>query len=276
MKILLADSGSTKTEWTVLENGNVTKSVFTDGINPNQADTATIAAMLKGSDAKSLKADQIFFYGSGCGNLGGKNVVRAALEEVFGITKVEVESDLLGAARGLSRKEKAIVAILGTGASSCLFDGEKIIEQRPSLGFILGDEGSGAALGKSFIRKLLYKELPDDVIAAFNTEFHFDKDAIIRRVYREAYPNRFLAAFCEFISKHKAHASVNEVIRENFTALIKSQFSRYTDAKKTPIHFTGSVAYYFGEELISLLNWHGYTAGKTEQSPMSGLIKFHS
>jgi N-acetylglucosamine kinase-like BadF-type ATPase len=276
MKILLADSGSTKTEWTVLDNGSVAKSVFTEGINPNQADTATIAKMLKASDAKSLKPDQIYFYGSGCGNLGGKNVVRAALEEVFGTTKVEVESDLLGAARGLSRNERSIVAILGTGASSCLFDGEKIVEQRPSLGFILGDEGSGASLGKAFIRKLLYKEIPDEVSDAFYAEFQFDKDAIIRRVYREAYPNRFLAAFCEFISKHKTHASVNEVIRENFTALIKSQFSRYTDAKKTPIHFTGSVAYFFGEELVSLLNWNGYVAGKTEQSPMSGLIKYHT
>lgn len=276
MKILLADSGSTKTEWTVLDNGNVVKSVFTEGINPNQADTNAIAAMLKASDAKALKADQIFFYGSGCGNLGGKAIVRAALEQVFGPVKIEVESDLLGAARGLSRKEKAIVAILGTGASSCLFDGEKIVEQRPSLGFILGDEGSGAALGKAFIRKLLYKELPDDVTQAFYTEFQFDKEAIIRRVYKEAYPNRFLAAFCEFIAKHKMHASVNEVIRENFNGLIKSQFSRYTDAKKLPIHFTGSVAYYFGEELISLLNWHGYTAGRTEQSPMAGLIKYHS
>lgn len=276
MKILLADSGSTKTEWTVLDNGNVQRSVFTEGINPNQADTSAIASMLKNSDAKTLKADQIFFYGSGCGNLGGKNVVRAALEETFGITKIEVESDLLGAARGLSRGEKSIVAILGTGASSCLFDGEKIIEQRPSLGFILGDEGSGAALGKSFIRKLLYKELPDDVTNAFYEEFQFDKDAIIRRVYREAYPNRFLAAFCEFIAQHKQQASVNEVIRENFTALIKSQFSRYTDAKKLPIHFTGSVAYHFGEELVSLLNWHGYQAGKTEQSPMAGLVQYHS
>lgn len=276
MKILLADSGSTKTEWTMLDNGNVVKSVFTEGINPNQADTNAIAAMLQNSDARTLKADQVFFYGSGCSTLGGKTIVRSALENVFGATKIEVESDLLGAARGLSRNEKAIVAILGTGASSCLFDGEKIVEQRPSLGFILGDEGSGASLGKAFIRKLLYKELPGEVTDAFSAEFHFDKDAIIRRVYREPYPNRFLAAFCGFIAKHKRHASVNEVIRENFNALIKSQFSRYTDAKQLPIHFTGSVAYYFGEELVSLLNWNGYTAGRTEQSPMAGLIRFHS
>jgi len=275
MKILIADSGSTKTEWTIMQNGNAVRSVFTEGINPNQADTAAIVSVLTNSDLANSYPDQLFFYGSGCGSESGKSIVREALKQIFPNAVLSVESDLLAAARALCHKEKGVVAILGTGASSCLFDGEKIIEQKPSLGFILGDEGSGAVLGKMFIRKLLYGELPENVTKAFHSEFGFDKDAILRRVYREPYPNRFLATFGEFIARHKSQAAVNEVIRENFKALIASHLSAYTGAKQLPVHFIGSVAFHFQEELHALLQWNGYTPGKTERSPMDGLVKYH-
>lgn len=276
MKVLIADSGSTKTEWTILQDGNVVRSVFTEGINPNQADEATIVALLSKSELVASSPDQLFFYGSGCGSESGKMIVGNALKAVFKDATVTVESDLLAAARALCHKERGIVAILGTGASSCLFDGEKIVEHKPSLGFILGDEGSGAVMGKMFIKKLLYGELPKSVSDAFYTEFGFDKDAILRRVYREAYPNRFLATFGEFIERHRSQAAVNEVIRENFKMLIASHLSAYTDSKKLPIHFIGSIAFHFQEDLHALLRWNGYSPGKTERSPMEGLVKYHS
>lgn len=276
MKVLIADSGSTKTEWSILQNGNVVRSVFTEGINPNQADTPAIATLLSKSELVTVQPEQIFFYGSGCGSESGRVIVREALTSVFKGAEISVESDLLGAARAMCHKERGVVAILGTGASSCLFDGAKIIEQKPSLGFILGDEGSGAVLGKMFIKKLLYGELPKNITDAFYAEFAFDRDAILRRVYREPYPNRFLAAFSEFIERHKSQAAVNEVIRENFKMLIASHLSAYTDAKKLPIHFIGSIAFHFQEELHALLQWNGYTAGNTERSPMEGLLKYHA
>ena len=275
MKILIADSGSTKTEWTLLENNMVVRSLYTEGINPNQANEDVIAKMLLKTELRSLSPNKIYFYGSGCGSASGKNIVRTALEALFTNVEINIESDLFAAARALCGTEKGIVAIMGTGSSSCLYDGTKIIEQRPSLGFILGDEGSGAALGKMFIRKLLYGELNEDVTKKFYEEFPIDKEAFISRVYREPYPNRFLATFAGFIAEHKMLGAVNEIIRDNFNGFIRSHISKYTDAKKTPVHFTGSIAHYFADEMKGLLQWNGYVAGKTEQSPMQGLIHYH-
>lgn len=275
MKVLLADSGSTKTEWTLLENNMVVRSLYTEGINPNQATDEVIARMLLKTELRGLAPNQIYFYGSGCGSASGKSIVRGALEALFTSAEITIESDLFAAARALCGSEKGIVAILGTGSSSCLYDGTKIIEQRPSLGFILGDEGSGAVLGKMFIRKLLYGELPAELTKKFYEEFPIDKDAIISRVYREPYPNRFLATFAGFIAQHKQHAAINEIIRENFNGFIRSQLCGYTNAKSYPVHFTGSVARYFADEMTGLLQWNSFILGKIEQSPMQGLIHYH-
>lgn len=275
MKILIADSGSTKTEWTLLEDNMVVRSLYTEGINPNQAKDEVIAKMLLKTELRSFAPNEIHFYGSGCGSAGGKAIVKSALDAIFTNVGITIESDLFAAARALCGSEKGIVAIMGTGASSCMYDGSRIVEQRPSLGFILGDEGSGAVLGKMFIRKLLYGELPKNVTDKFYEEFPIDKDAIIARVYREAYPNRFLATFAEFIAQNKRAAAINEIIRDNFNSFIRSHLSAYTDAKKVPIHFTGSIAHHFSEEMQGLLQWNGYTMGKIEQSPMQGLIQYH-
>lgn len=275
MKVLLADSGSTKTEWTLLDNNVVARSLYTEGINPNQANEEVIAKMLLKTELRSLAPDEIYFYGSGCGSAEGKAIVRDALDALFTHAKITIDSDLFAAARALCGSEPGIVAIMGTGSSSCQYDGKKISAQRPSLGFILGDEGSGAVLGKIFIRKLLYGELPKEVSQKFYDEFPIDKDAIIARVYREPYPNRFLATFAGFIAQHKQYAAVNEIIRENFNGFIKSHLSAYANAKEMPIHFTGSIAKYFAEEMFGLLQWNGFIPGKVEQSPMQGLIKYH-
>ncbi|HTF02496.1 MAG TPA: ATPase [Bacteroidia bacterium] len=275
MKVLIADSGSTKTEWTLLEDNMVVRSLYTEGINPNQANEEVIAKMLLKTELRSFAPTHIYFYGSGCGSASGKNIVRNALDALFTSAEITIESDLFAAARALCGSEKGIVAIMGTGSSSCLYDGLNIAEQRPSLGFILGDEGSGAVLGKMFVKKLLYGELPQTVTDKFYEEFPIDKEAIIARVYREPYPNRFLATFAGFIAQHKQHGPVNEIIRDNFNGFIRSHVSKYTDAKKFPVHFTGSIAHYFGEEMKGLLQWNGYTPGKIEQSPMEGLIRYH-
>jgi glucosamine kinase len=276
MQLLIADSGSTKTEWTFIEDRIVSHSVFTEGINPNQADEDAIATMLHKSELRKYRADKIHFYGAGCGSDRGKAVLTEALGAIFPSAQTEIETDIIGAARALSAGEKSIVGILGTGASSCVFDGNKITEQRPSLGFIIGDEGSGAVLGKMFVRKLLYGELPDSLMKDFYAEFPIDKDAIIKRVYRDPYPNRFLAAFGEYIGRHRNQASVNEVIRENFTGFIRSHLSGYKDAKIMPIRLTGSIAFHFREELNGLLRWNGFQEAECVQSPMEGLVRFHT
>lgn len=276
MQLLIADSGSTKTEWTFIEDRIVSHSVFTEGINPNQADEDAIATMLHKSELRKYRADKIHFYGAGCGSDRGKAVLTEALGAIFPSAQTEIETDIIGAARALSAGEKSIVGILGTGASSCVFDGTKILEQRPSLGFILGDEGSGAVLGKMFIRKLLYGELPDALLKSFHSEFPIDKDAIIKRVYRDPYPNRFLAAFGEFIGRHRNQASVNEVIRENFTGFIRSHLTGYKGAKEMPIRLTGSIAFHFREELNGLLRWNGFQEAECVQSPMEGLVRYHT
>lgn len=280
--ILIADCGSTKINWCVLNGKKVEKQVFTMGMNAVMLTEEEMRGRIAAELVPELngytgKIDAVFFYGAGC--ISGEvcsNVARAIKANIPGAANVEVYSDLLAAARALCGREPGIACIMGTGSNSCLYDGTGIASNVSPLGFILGDEGSGAVLGKLFLGDVLKNQLPPEVSAAFLEEYSLDLLSIIRRVYREPQPNRFLASVTPFLSRNIAVREIHDMILGSFTAFFRRNVMQYTGYEAHPANFVGSIAYYFRDVLEEAAAAAGCTLGKVIKSPMEGLIAFHS
>lgn len=275
-KTLIADAGGTSTTWYLSPDHTFS----TDGINPFQQsedDIFRIVRFLKSTclDVEGVPAvSAIRFYGAGC-TPEKTDMVKRALSKAFDeeVKDIEVYSDLLGAARGLCGTEKGVACILGTGSNSCLYDGEKIVQNTPALGYILGDEGGGAVLGKMFLNALLKGRLDKDVAEAFYDEYGMNQAAIIERVYRQPLANRFLASFSKFISEHRDNPSVNCIIKENFANFLNNNVKPYACKM---LNFTGSIAFHYAGILREVAEQNGYEIGKITQSPLEGLADFHT
>lgn len=277
MKILIADSGSTNTKWCLLNQKTVQLEFTTPGINPFMQDSRSIGEVLKLSTSNlDIPApDIIYFYGAGCINDEKKNIVRQGLAPVFGNCLMEIESDLLAAARGLCGRSEGIACILGTGSNSCYYDGVQIAQNVSPLGFILGDEGSGAVLGRKFIGSILKNQLPKDVITSFFETYPVSVSDILERVYRQPYPNRYLAQYTVFIHKHLSSPDVYDLVVAEFQLFLQRNVLQYDASSRLTINFTGSVAHYFSNPLRRALQLCQLTAGQIIQSPLQGLIQFH-
>jgi len=273
--ILIAESGSTKTDWVFLDETGKTDKHQSPGINPFYQDCDSIYQNIHFlKDIHSV--DEIYFYGAGCANEEKNRVVEQALLKVFPHAKCEINSDLLAAARSLCKKEKGIACILGTGSNSCLYNGESIEHNVSPLGFILGDEGSGAVLGKKLMADLLKKQAPEEICKLFFDEYQLEAADIIHRVYREEFPNRFLAQFTKFLSKHIDQKYIYQLVTDSFIEFFQRNIKQYSNCKETPIHFTGSIAFYFQKQLEEAAIKTNLQLGKILQSPLEGLIQFHS
>src|SRR4249920_2250468 len=203
--VLIADSGSTKCEWRLLEAGKK-KKIFTTGISPYFLNAEQITALLKKELLPKIKnaiPEEIFFYGTGLKDNANKRFIHTVLKKVFPSAQIEVQTDLLGAARALSQTEKGICCILGTGSNSCYYDGKKILKNSPGLGYVLGDEGSGAYLGKKVLQYYLYKTFDEDLAFKFNDIYKTDKAEILEQVYKNPLPNRYLAEFTHFLADNR-------------------------------------------------------------------------
>ncbi len=281
--ILIADCGSTKIDWCLLNNGKVEKQVFTMGMNAvmltEEEMRARIAAELMpelGELAGNISA--VYFYGAGCisPEVCG-NVAKAISHNISSAEgNVHVYTDLLAAARALCGRNPGIACILGTGANSCQYDGEKIVNNVSPLGFILGDEGSGAVLGKLFLGDVLKKQLPAAVCEKFLREYELDLLTIIRRVYKEPLPNRFLASVTPFLSANIDVPEIRAIVLGAFTAFFRRNILQYEGFATTPVNFVGSVAYYFRPVLEEAAAACGCSVGTILKSPMEGLIRFHA
>ena len=272
---LIADSGSTKTAWAMVENPN--NVIKTDGINPIFMDSVQIENTLRTQLLPNIAETitEVYFYGAGCANEEKINIVRTAIQSVFGDIKVEIASDLLGAARGLCGHQSGIACILGTGSNSCLYENGKISWNVPALGFILGDEGSGAVLGKLLMGNLFKNQLPEAVKEDFMQTYGYNMMDVIEKVYRTPLPNRFLASFGPFIAKHKEVPEMKEMITTALESFIIRNVKQYPYTTM-PVSFTGSIAYYFSDILQDLATRHGLTIGKIEKDPLRGLVEFHT
>jgi len=274
---LIADSGSTKTHWSLLHDGKLVKEIFTPGINPyyqSHEDIVNLLAERLIPETENLEVTEIFFYGAGCAFPDKKLIVSQALLHFYPNSTVEIQSDLLGAARALFGSEAGIACILGTGSNSCYYDGKDIVENVSPLGFILGDEGSGAVLGKLFVADCLKKQMPEWICDKFMDEYELTPATVLDKVYKQPFPNRFLAQFTPFILEHIEEPNVFNLVFDSFDAFLVRNVSQYP-LEDMKVGFVGSVAYYFRDTLEIVASERGIEVSEIVQNPMEGLIKYH-
>ncbi|MDR2231940.1 MAG: ATPase [Tannerella sp.] len=277
--ILIADSGSTKTSWCVADAGRAVQTVPTSGLNPyfqteDDIRNRLIQELLPQleTDANDIRA--IHFYGAGCA-FEKVAVMQKAIETATKVPVIEVNSDLLGAARALCGQQPGIACILGTGSNSCFYDGSQIAQNVSPLGFILGDEGSGAALGKLLVGDLLKGMMPNELRDKFLTQYDLTPAQIIDRVYRQPFPNRFLAGLSPFLAENISEPMIHALVLNSFKSFITRNVMKY-DTQTRIIHFTGSIAYYYKDILMEATAALGFSTGKIVQSPLQGLVDFHA
>jgi N-acetylglucosamine kinase-like BadF-type ATPase len=278
MNILIADSGATKCEWSLLHDGK-RKKVDTQGISPYFLDAAGIAKVI-GTELKPFLAkwpvDAVYYYGTGCKDPKNQKVVRKAIRQVFPGAEAHVTHDLMGAALSLCGQTKGIACILGTGSNSCYFDGRKISKNSPGLGFVLGDEGSGAYLGKKVLQYYLYNTFDEELRYKFDTKYATDVKEILESVYKRPLPNRYLASFTLFLAENRGHYMIENIIEDGLNDFFFQHLCKYRESWKLPIHFVGGVAYGFRDVVKDLCGTYEFELGKILQKPMDGLIKYHS
>ena len=278
--ILIADSGSTKTDWVLTkDNGSVEGRFKTEGINPFHQSEDDIRSILQKEVLPSVTLHpspitSLYFYGSGVRPELESKMARL-LQTVLPKATVEAHGDLLGAARAVCGQSSGIACILGTGANSCLYDGNDIRQNTPPLGYILGDEGSGAVLGRRFLNALYKGFMPEAVIADFQKDMNMTMSDVIARVYRQPMANRFLASLSPFISNHLHEPTVRQIVVDNFRDFFRRNLVQY-GRNDLPVGFVGSVAFYYEAQLKEAAATEGYTVGRILKSPIDGLVAYHS
>ena len=296
--ILIADSGGTKTDWMLLHSkglrkGEIIATFHTQGITPihqtpdvirhilgqelmSQLSTFPRAQLIDSGelDGSLLSAVKVFFYGSGC-TPAHVPMMTQMLGEVFSPQQVEVHSDLMAAARALCQREAGIACILGTGANSCLYDGQNIVQNTPALGYILGDEGGGAVLGRMFMNAIFknpqYAEIRDEYLK----KEKLTQADIINKVYREPLANRFLATTSLFIAERMDNPLLKQLVVDNFRQFFRCNVVPYQHPE-LPVHFVGSMASSYPEALKEAAKKEKFRVGTIVQSPIEGLVKYHS
>ena len=278
--ILIADSGSTKTDWCVVENGVLVQQIFTKGTNPFFQSEEEISNEIATALLPELKTDEfdaVYFYGAGCGFPDKIEIVHRAISKQLKVKgNVEVATDMLAAARGLCGRKAGIACIMGTGSNSCYYDGENIVANVSPLGFILGDEGSGACLGKLMVGDLLKNQMTPELKEKFLKQFNLTPADIIDRVYRKPFPNRFLASLSPFLAQNINEPCVHELVLNSFKAFFKRNIMQYENYQNLKVNLIGSVAFYYKEVLAEAAEAMGIQLGTIIQSPMEGLIKYHA
>lgn len=275
--MLIADSGSTKTHWCVIDNSGALKHIFTLGINPFYQTEDEIARELELvliPELNDIQIESIYFYGAGCSFPDKKTIVSNAIGRNFKNIPIEVQSDLLGAARSLFADSKGIACILGTGSNSCLYNGKEIVENISPLGYILGDEGSGAVLGKTLIADCLKNQIPAKLKDKLMSEYELTPAIVLENVYKKPFPNRFLAKLCPFLLENIENPAIFNIVYNSFDAFFVRNVQQY-DCENLQVSFIGSVAFYFRDALEIVASENGLKIGKIEQSPMDGLIVYH-
>ena len=277
MKTLIADSGSTKTDWCVAEDGKILRQIKTGGINPVfQTDEELRHAMEDvARQVEDIRPEAIHFYGAGCIPTQTERVIRALRQAFPAADEVEVASDMLGAARALCGRRAGIACILGTGSNSCFYDGEHIVANVSPLGFILGDEGSGAVLGKLLVGSLLKNQLTPGLKEAFLEQYALTPADIIERVYRRPLPNRFLASLSPFLAAHLDDAGVHQLVLDAFRDFLRRNVMQY-DWQAHDVHCCGSIAFHYKKILAEAAVSLGIRIGQIIQSPMEGLVRYHT
>lgn len=276
---LIADCGSTKIDWCVINNGQLIKQVFTCGMNAIMLTEEEMAEQIRSEllgQVAEYAIDEVYFYGAGCISEEVCDNVRRAIAQNIPAKIIDVHTDLLAAARALCGREPGIACILGTGSNSCYYDGEKIADNVSPLGFILGDEGSGAVLGKLLVGDVLKNQIPKDLCDKFLKQYDLDRIKIIQRVYREPGANRFLASLAPFLLQNIEEPAIHRLVLNSFKSFFVRNIANYPDYKNLTINFIGSIAFYYKDVLAEAASAVDCHIGTIIKSPMEGLIAFHS
>jgi glucosamine kinase len=274
---LIADSGATKAEWCLLHNGKK-KIIFTQGISPYFLSTEQIITLLQNELAPKLKnfeVEEVYYYGTGCANPLNARSVKTAVSRVFAGAKVEVTHDLMAAARALCGRSRGVACILGTGSNSCYYNGSKIVKNSPGLGYVLGDEGSGAYLGKKVIQYYLYGTFDDELRGRFDLTYTTNSTEILENVYKKPLPNRYLAGFTQFLAENRGHYMIENIIEDGLNDFFFNHLCKYREIWKLPVNFAGSVAFGFKDVLQHLCNSYEFELGTVIKNPMEGLVAYH-
>ncbi|MBN8838353.1 MAG: N-acetylglucosamine kinase [Sphingobacteriia bacterium] len=275
---LIADSGATKCEWCLINNGKK-KRIFTAGISPYFLSAKEIVQLLQKELMPKLKqvtVNQIHYYGTGLSNHNNVKIIKSALKKLFPSAKIDANTDLLAAARALCGNDKGIACILGTGSNSCYYNGKKIVKNSPGLGYILGDEGSGSYLGKKVVQHFLYNTFDEELQNQFLKNFNTNTIEILENVYTKPLANRYLASFTIFLAENRGHYMIENIIEDGLNDFFFNHLYKYRETWTQPINFVGSVAYGFKDVLKELCNTYELELGKVLQKPMDGLIAYHT
>lgn len=275
---LIADCGSTKTEWCLLKGKK--KTIFNStGMSPYFVSDIQMEDIIRREvmpQLKKSKVEEVHYYSTGCGNIENVKMVRKTLKTFFPGSLINVETDITGAARALCGNEKGVVCILGTGSSACYYNGKRIIKNRPGLGFILGDEGSGAYLGKKVIQYYLYDTLDDDLRARFDAKFVTNTNEILDAVYKQPFANRYLASFAIFLAENRGNYMIENIIEDGLTDFFITHIRRFSESWKFPVHFTGGIAFGFRDVCAEMCKRFNFQIGNIMKNPMEGLVTFHA
>ena len=275
--ILVADSGSSKIDWRLMEADGSIRQAQTPGFNPYYQPLDHLRESLRDTLKPQVSGpvERIYFYGTGVSSERNQEMVRSVFLEFFPGAGVEIEWDLLGAARALCGQESGIACILGTGSNSCLYDGTRITDQVANLGWILADEGSGASIGKSLLVDYLRKKMPDHLSQQFQKRFPLTREEFLEKIYQQEKPSTFLATFSKFIFHHLDDPYCYHLVYDAFAAFYENNVMKYPGYKKLKVHFVGSIAFYYSDLLRQVANDKGVTVKNILETPIAGLALFH-
>lgn len=278
--ILVADSGSTKTTWVATDQHHTLCIVDTPGLNPHTTDPQlfadSCAKVVARLDHADFEHTQLFFYGAGCGTAKSQDQVAALLSHSFPGAHIQVEGDLLAACRALCGHRQGLVGILGTGSNLCFYDGTHIADSNPSLGFLVGDEGSANHIGKKLIKSFFDRSMPDDLRQLFALSFDLELPHVLDQLYHSPQPNRYLGSFAPFACHHRHHPFVEHLLNESFTDYCTYQIVPVARRQNChTVSLVGSIAEIFQSEIAAALAPHSLTISKTLKEPILGLAEYH-
>lgn len=275
---LIADSGATKAEWTLLTNGKK-KTIVTQGISPYFFTEEKIITLLQEELLKkaptAITAASIHYYGTGMRNADNVKMLKNALKKVFKNSKIEINDDMVSAARALNGTKKGMTCNLGTGSFCCFYNGKKIVKQTPGIGYVLGDEGSGAYLGKKVLQYYMYNTFDEDLRFKFDDKYKTSPVEVLENVYRKPLANRYLAGFTLFLVENRGHYMIENIIEDGLNDFFFTHLCKYKEVWTMPVNFIGSVAFGFKDVLQQLCNSYEFELGKIMKNPMQGLVDYH-
>jgi len=275
--IIIADSGSTKTQWLIISDNKQSEIIFSEGINPYFLDVDEIRSIVKDcfSSFDIAEVEKVFFYGAGCALAEKCAIVSSALSMEFSKASIQVASDLLASAHALFGSKQGVACILGTGSNAAVYDGANFTDKIQSVGYLLGDEGSGSYIGRQLLQAYLRKEMPKQLMHDFSEMFSLDRSVVLDHVYKKPFPNRYLASFTSFASEHYQSAFIQDTIRSSFHDFIKYQLNTLSFDKDLPVGFVGSIAFYFQDILRNELEIAHYNTGQILKEPIHNLMEYY-